>query len=315
MTTGNLAGKAAIVTGGAQGIGGATARRLAAAGAQVLIVDVDAQAAGANADSITQAGGVAACMIGDVSHEETARAMVARAVGEFGRLDLLVQNAHGGGRDRAGSAVEVDPKAWREGLDLLVGALFLGAKYAVPAMVQSGPPPGYDPGPWQGAGLRHGNPPPREVGRIVNVSSAHGLLQAPRALVYEVGKSAVIGLTRQMAVDFGPLGITVNAVAPGHIVTERMARMWEQAGNEEGFHLFELHYPVRRTGVPDDVAHAIAFLCSPEAAFINGVVLPVDGGMTVQLQENIVMDLKDYILEHPRLKTHFDRPDRRTARR
>jgi len=313
MSAGNLAGKAAIVTGGAQGIGGATARRLAAAGARVLIVDVDAQAAAANAQTITQAGGVAACMIGDVSQEEAAKAMVARAVGEFGRLDILVQNAYGGGRDRAGSAVEVDPKAWHEGMDLLVGALVLGAKYAVPAMIESGPPPGYNPGPWQGAGLRHGDPPPREVGRIVNISSVHGILQAPRSLVYETGKAAVIGLTRQMAVDFGPQGITVNAIAPGHIVTERMEEMWRQTGDEAGFHLFELHYPVRRTGVPDDIAGAVAFLCSPEAAFITGVVLPVDGGLSIQLQENVIMDLKDYILEHPQLKTHFDR--RPTARR
>ena len=314
MAAGNLAGKAAIVTGGAQGIGGATARRLAAAGAKVLIVDVDEKAATANVQTIAQAGGQATYLIGDVAVEENAKAMVERAVNEFGRLDILVQNAYGGGRNRAGSAVEVDPEAWREGLDLLVGALFLGAKYAVPAMVQSGPPPGYDPGPWQGAGLRHGTPPPREVGRIVNVSSVHGLVQAPRSLVYEVGKSAVIGLTRQLAIDFGPQGITVNAVAPGHIVTEGMERMWQQTGNEEGFHLFELHYPVRRTGVPDDIAHAIAFLCSPEAAFITGVVLPVDGGMSIQLQENVIMDVKDYILQHPQLRTHFDRPGRNTAR-
>ena len=145
-----------------------------------------------------------------------------------------------------------------------------------------------------------------EVGRIVNISSVHGLLQAPRALVYEAGKAAVVGLTRQMAVDFGPLGITVNAIAPGHIVTERGETMWAELGNDAGFGLFERHYPVRRTGVPADIANAIAFLCSPDASFITGVVLPVDGGMTIQLQENIVMHTKDYIVENPDLRTHFD---------
>ena len=151
-----------------------------------------------------------------------------------------------------------------------------------------------------------GTAPKMEVGRIVNISSVHGLLQAPRALVYEAGKAAVVGLTRQMAVDFGPLGITVNAIAPGHIVTERGEAMWAELGNDAGFGLFERHYPVRRTGVPADIANAIAFLCSPDASFITGVVLPVDGGMTIQLQENIVMHTKDYIVENPELRTHFD---------
>jgi NAD(P)-dependent dehydrogenase (short-subunit alcohol dehydrogenase family) len=152
------------------------------------------------------------------------------------------------------------------------------------------------------------------VGRIVNISSVHGMLQAPRSLIYEAGKAAVIGLTRQMAVDFGPLGITVNAIAPGHIVTERGETMWAEQGNEDGFRLFELQYPVRRTGVPDDIAAAISFLCSDEASFVTGVILPVDGGLTIQLQENIVMDTKDYIQEHQGLKTHFD-SGRGTSRR
>jgi NAD(P)-dependent dehydrogenase (short-subunit alcohol dehydrogenase family) len=240
--------------------------------------------------------------------------MVERAVDEFGRLDIMVQNAYGGGRDRAGSAVEVKPEAWQSGMDLLVTSLYLGAKYGVPAMEESGSAPGFDVGPWTGAGLRHGTPPKMNVGRIVNISSVHGILQAPRSLIYEAGKAAVIGLTRQMAVDFGPLGITVNAIAPGHIVTESGEAMWGEVGNEAGFRLFELHYPVRRTGVPDDIAAGIAFLCSDEASFITGVTLPIDGGMTVQLQENIVMDSKDYIVENPDLKTHFDH-DRGTSRR
>ena len=128
----------------------------------------------------------------------------------------------------------------------------------------------------------------------------------PKSLVYETGKAAVIGLTRQMAVDFGKFGITSNAIAPGHIVTENGQEFWEKHGNEKGFHLFELQYPVRRTGVPEDIANAVAFLSSPESGFITGVTLPVDGGLIIQLQENIVMDIVDYVREHPDLRTYFD---------
>jgi NAD(P)-dependent dehydrogenase (short-subunit alcohol dehydrogenase family) len=307
--------RSAIVTGGALGIGGGTARRLAADGAKVLIVDIEQAAAKRNADRIKRAGGTAAWMTGDVSQEAVAKQMVEKAMDEFGRLDILVQNAYGGGADRGGSAVEVSPKAWREGMDLLVGALFLGAKYAVPAMERSGPPPGaksaWMPGKRQ---LKPGEPPgATRGGRIVNITSVHGILMAAKSLVYEAGKAAVIGLTREMAIDFGPLGITVNTIAPGHIVTERGQQMWAERGNEEGFHLFELQYPVRRCGTPEDIAGAISFLCSDDASFITGVVLPVDGGLSIQLQENIVMELQEYMQSHRKLKTHFSaRPALRT---
>ena len=89
-------------------------------------------------------------------------------------------------------------------------------------MEASGPPADFEPEPWDGRGLRRGPGPPREVGRIVNISSVHGLLQAAGSAIYETGKAAVNGLTRQMAIDFGPLGITVNAIAPGHMVTENL---------------------------------------------------------------------------------------------
>ena len=128
-------------------------------------------------------------------------------------------------------------------MDLLVGAQFLGAKYGVPAMETSGPPDTFEIPEWKGAGRRHGDPPKMEVGRIVNISSVHGLLQAPRALIYEAGKAAVVGLTRQMAVDFGPLGITVNAIAPGHIVTERGEAMWAELGNDAGFRTIRTPLP------------------------------------------------------------------------
>lgn len=301
-----LANKVAIVTGGAAGIGGATARQLAAGGARVLIVDIDEESAARNATRIVDGGGQALTLVGNVAEEAVAKKMVERAVTEFGRLDILVQNAYGGGINSLGSAVEVDHEGYRQSMTQLVDALYLGPRYAVPAMCDSGPPPDFQAPAWTGQGFSSGQAPPTETGRIVNISSVHGILQAARMLTYETGKAAVIGLTRQMAIDFGPMGITVNAIAPGHIMTENMQRMWREQGNEKGYRLFELQYPVRRTGSTDDIAHAVAFLCSPQAAFINGVLLPVDGGMSIQLQENIVMEVVDYIRENPELRSHFD---------
>ena len=302
-----LKDKVAIVTGGAQGIGGATARRLATEGAQVLIVDTDTELALANVKCITDVGGSAAHVTGDVSEEETAKRMVSEAMSRFGRLDILVQNAFGIDSEHfGGGAVEMEPQVWQEVMGLLTGALFLGAKYGVPAMETSGPIEEFDTELLGQHGLHTGAPPPSGVGRIINMSSVHGLLQAAGVLAYEAGKSAAIGMTKQMAVDYGPKGITVNAIAPGHILTEKIQKMWEQEGNEEGYRLFEIQYPVRRLGTPSDVASAVIFLCTDEASFITGVCLPVDGGLSIQLQENIVMEVKDYIQKHPEIKSHFD---------
>lgn len=306
MADGRLNGRTAIVTGGATGIGGGIANKLAAEGACVLIVDIDEQGGDARAAAIRDDGGIASAMPGDVSTEETANGMVGRAMDEFGRLDILVQNAYGVIGLQDGSALETTVESWQKGMNLLVMAHFLGAKHAVPAMRESGQPEGFDPGPWEGRGIRSGNPPAMEIGRIVNISSVHGLLQAANTMVYETGKAAVNGLTRQMAIDFGPMGITVNAIAPGHMVTENLDKLWNDVGNAEGFRLEELQYPVRRTGTPEDVGNAVAFLCSEEAAFITGVVLPVDGGLSIQLQENIVLEMKNYIQENPNLRTFFD---------
>jgi NAD(P)-dependent dehydrogenase (short-subunit alcohol dehydrogenase family) len=315
MSEGKLAGRAAIVTGGAQGIGGGCARRLAADGAQVLIVDTDADLAQATSQQINDSGGSSAVLVGDISKEETARAMVEDAMFRFGRLDILVQNAFGvGGSTFGGGALDVELEGWQGGIDVLVTALYLGARHAVPAMEASGVPDGFDTAPYGQIGMHTGEPPKTEVGRIVNMSSVHGLLQAAGMLVYEAGKMAVIGMTKQMAIDFGPKGITVNAIAPGHIITEKLDALWREIGNEQGHRLFELQYPVRRLGRPEDVAAAVAFLSSSDASFITGVVLPVDGGMSIQLQENIVMEVKQYIQENPDIRTVFDGFDAQKSR-
>lgn len=271
-----LAGQVAIVTGGAQGIGGATARRLAQDGASVLIADVDDETAGQNAERIRAAGGTVETLHTDVARGADVQAMVARAVERFGKLTILVNNAYGGGRNQQGSAVEVSEEGWDQGMAGLVKSVYLGVKHAVPQMQKAG------------------------GGAIVNIASVHGMLMAPRKLVYEAGKSAVIGATRQMACDFGPLGVRVNAICPGHIVTERMqARQW--ANNPEGLRFFDQQYPVRRTGTPSDIANAVAFLVSDEASFITGVALVVDGGLTIQLQEDLGVHLAKWARENPEI--------------
>jgi meso-butanediol dehydrogenase/(S,S)-butanediol dehydrogenase/diacetyl reductase len=116
-------------------------------------------------------------------------------------------------------------------------------------------------------------------------------------LVYEAAKAGVVGMTRQMATEFGPDGIRVNAIAPGHIVGEGLAKMWE--ANPSGHEFFANQYPVRRTGVPDDIANGIAFLCSDEASFITGHTLAIDGGLTIQLQERFGARQGRYIQENP----------------
>jgi NAD(P)-dependent dehydrogenase (short-subunit alcohol dehydrogenase family) len=200
----------------------------------------------------------------------------------------LVNNAysptHGGGQrgalevseeewDTGMGLLEVSEEEWDTGMGLLVKPIFLGVKYAVPEMRKIG------------------------AGSIVNIASVHGMLMAPGKLVYEAGKSAVIGVTRQMATDFGPMGIRVNAICPGHIATERIQAAAKD--NPSGARFLENQYPLRKVGRPVDVANAIVFLCSDEASFITGHALVVDGGLTVQIQEHFGVRQAYYMQEHP----------------
>lgn len=272
-------GQVAIVTGGALGIGGATARRLASEGAKVLIADINDDAASANAKRIEAAGGTAQTIHVDVSKSADIARMIEEAVEVWGRLDILVQNAFSviGGESRIhGSAEQVEEADWDWGLNILAKALYLGTKHAVPHMRAGG------------------------GGSIVNLASVHSVLQETEMLVYEAGKAAVVGMTRQMANDFGPDNIRVNAIGPGHIVSEGIADMWKD--DSAGLAFFADQYPLRRTGTPDDIAGAIAFLCSSDASFITGHTLMVDGGLTVQLQEKFGLRQAKYAREHPDTK-------------
>ena len=269
-----LTNKIAIVTGGAVGIGGAIARRLAADGAKVLIADLVPESAAENVARIQHSGGIASAYEVDISQPEQIRPMIEHAVELWGGLHIVVNNAWGT-LEPDGTALTLTETAFDRALDASQKAVFLSAKYGVPHLQASG------------------------GGSIVNISSVHGQLVAPSCLAYEMTKAAIIAMSRQMALDFGPIGVRVNCICPGHIVTERQAERWER--NPSMLRFFDQHYPLRHTGVPDDIASGVRFLCSDEAKFITGHTLVIDGGMTIQLQENLVIDTARYFRDHPEI--------------
>ena len=269
----DLKDRVAIVTGGAQGVGGGISRMFAKAGAKVLIADLDLETAEDTANQISNNSGIVECVETDVTSYEDLKKMINKARDHRGKLDILVNNAYAAADGQQGGALEVTEERWEKDIRALVTSVYAGSKYAIPLMLETG------------------------SGSIVNISSVHGFLVARKALTYETGKAAVIAMTKQMAVDYGRQGIRVNAICPGHIVTERIKEsVWKD--NPTGLKFFEDQYPVGRTGVPEDIGNAATFLCSDEASFITGHALPVDGGLTIQLQENFGVQQVQYYMDN-----------------
>ena len=275
-----LEGKVAIVTGGASGIGRAIAKRFSEEGAKILIADIDANKARSTAHEIASAGGIADVVKTDVSVHKDIVGMIQTATRQWGRLDIVINNAFPVLEFVQGGAEEVSEKDWDHGMAVLVKSMFLAAKYAVPEMrIAAG-------------------------GCILNISSVHGMLNAENMLVYETGKTAVIGLTRQMACQYGPDNIRVNAICPGHIVTENIQTAMHN-NNPSGLRFFEDAYPLRRAGKPVEIANAALFLCSEESSFITGQTLVVDGGLTIQLQEDLGVRQGHFIQNNPTTKLPY----------
>jgi NAD(P)-dependent dehydrogenase (short-subunit alcohol dehydrogenase family) len=237
-----LHGKGAIVTGGAAGIGRATAMRFARAGARVAIADINEDLGPKTAAEIKAAGGDAIFVRCDVASEDDVKRFVAATVERFGHLDALINNA--ADLTPYGNVQDCTLENWNRSVAVGLTGTFLCSKYALPHM---------------SAGAS-----------IVNVASVGGVLPFVDQAVYVTVKGAVIQLTRSMALDFGARGVRVNAIAPGAIDTRSVtgAQLRLQIARS----------PLGRKGRPEEIAAAALFLCSDEAAFITGVCLPVDGG-------------------------------------
>jgi 2-hydroxycyclohexanecarboxyl-CoA dehydrogenase len=252
---GRLDGKAAAVTGGASGIGEATARRFAEEGAQVAIADVDAPRGRQVADEIRARGGRALFVETRTEREAECVAFIGAAAREFGRLDVLVNNA---GMRLYQTVVEASAESWDAILGVNVKGYAFCAKAAIPAMRRSG------------------------GGTIVNVASIRSVVAGGNMVQYDTTKAAVAGLTRAMALDHAGEGIRVNAVCPGPIFTRFHERRAATVGKSaEDFQTeFGRGTMLRRPGTPAEVAACILFLASDESSYVTGTSLYVDGGQT-----------------------------------
>jgi NAD(P)-dependent dehydrogenase (short-subunit alcohol dehydrogenase family) len=256
--TARFADRVALVTGGGSGIGLAAANLFAAEGAAVAVVDVRAEAADEAAGKIVAEGGRAVALVANVADAEQVAAAVARAAEEFGRIDVLYNNA---GVNSAGSIADADEDDWDRCFDVNVKGTFLFSRAVVPHLRAAG------------------------GGSIVNQGSVAGLVGVPNFAAYCAAKGAVVSLTRSMAIDLAPDGIRVNAICPGTVFTPLMEPMLRARGDgdlEAGLAKTVVKYPIGRLGNPEEIARVALFLASDDASFVTGSIVTADGGMTAQ---------------------------------
>ncbi len=243
-----LQGKIALVTGAAGGIGAATAKRFAREGASVVVNDARAEGLEAVAADIRAAGAKALVVVGDVAKKADVERLVGGTVQAFGRLDILINNA---GINRDAMAAKMTEEQWDAVLAVNLKGTFLCAQAVLPGMRE------------------------RAWGRVINTSSIGSLGNIGQAN-YAASKAGVIGLTKTLALEYARYGVTVNAVAPGPVMTPMLAGVPDQIKEK-----IVAQVPVGRIAAPEEIAGVHVFLASDEAAFITGQVIFVDGGMSV----------------------------------
>ena len=244
---GRFGDRVVIVTGGASGIGEACVHRFAAEGGRVLLVDINEQSAHQVAE---KAGGEVRVCVADICGDEGVAAMVGAAVDHFGRVDVVVNNAVSA---EVGPLLEHTDAGWGRTFDSSVTAVWRSACHAVPVMVANG------------------------GGAFVNISSNAALAAVPGLGAYGAAKAAVIQITRQIAAEFGASGIRANSITPGVILSPSIAQAVEHVGADRVTKGLGT-----RAGTPDELARVVAFLASDDAAYVNGINIPVDGGWFAQ---------------------------------
>lgn len=247
-----LQGKVAVVTGAASGMGRAVAVRFAAEGAKVVVADLNPEGGEQTVSTIRSAGGEGAFVQTNVARAAEVEHLMAEARRQFGTIDVLYSNAgHGAGRP----VHETSEQEWDTVFDVNIKGVYLCAKYALPSMME------------------------RRTGAIINVASTLGLAASAGRAAYCASKAGVVNLTREMALDYAPLGIRVNCIAPGPILTPMIEASFRRSGEPERDRQRVLaNIPLARFGQPEEIAKAAVFLAGDDSSFITGVVLPVDGG-------------------------------------
>src|SRR3712207_2048983 len=260
--------RVAIITGSGSGLGRVLAHRFAAEGAAVVVADVVEQDATTVADEISGAGGRSLAQTTDVTNAADVDAMVEAAREAFGSVEILVNNA---AKATDAEFLDVSEEAWDEDVAIALKGSFLCSQAVLGDMTEN------------------------RSGVILNISSVNALACFGNE-AYSAAKAGILNLTRSLAVRYGPSGVRVNAIAPGTLKTPA----WEKRREEDPdvFERVAKWYPLGRIGEPEDVAGAVLFLASDEAAWISGAVLPVDGGLTagnMQMMQEIIKVPEDHI--------------------
>lgn len=250
-----LRDKVALITGAGSGMGRVAAQKFAAEGAKVIVAEFGEEAGAETVRLVTAAGGAATYVQADVSREEDAQRMVDAAVEQYGRLDVLYNNA-GIMPEADHSVVDTDVETWDRVMAVNLRGVFLGCKYAIPRMVAGG------------------------GGSVINISSFVALLgcSVPQD-AYTASKGAVLSLTRSLAVQFGPSGVRANAICPGPIETPLL--MDWLLKDEDAKRLRLARNPTGRFGKPEEIVNVAVYLASDEARWTNGAQFVIDGGISV----------------------------------